>query len=169
MWISSPPASESRHYFRMAMAGEQTATPALQSRECFRQHLRPKRPLRARSATSLKDGRGYDGVTNCASAAMISRDLGPGSSVLITGRSKSDVGFMLISPILLESSGHIAACWLMTNGRVPLDGRADELVTGEKIRTLRDRAQFCYAARSHSNNKYSRNSRPRPEVHAAGK
>src|SRR5690349_21094935 len=39
-----------------------------------------------RSATSLNDGRGYDGFTNFASASTIFLPLGPGSSVLISGR-----------------------------------------------------------------------------------
>src|ERR1051326_4077034 len=64
---------------------EQTATPALQSRKILPSTSSTQTPL-ARSATSLKDGRGYDGFTNFASASMIFLPLGPGSAVLISGR-----------------------------------------------------------------------------------
>src|ERR1041384_4509837 len=64
---------------------EQTATPALQSRKMLPSTSSTQTPL-ARSATSLKDGRGYDGFTNFASASTISLPLGPGSAVLIWGR-----------------------------------------------------------------------------------
>src|SRR4026207_1401269 len=64
---------------------EQTATPALQSKKILPSTSSTQTPL-ARSATSLKDGRGYEGLTNFASASMIFLPLGPGSAVLISGR-----------------------------------------------------------------------------------
>src|SRR4051812_8878716 len=63
---------------------EQTATPALQSRNTFPSTSSTHTPL-PRSATSLNDGRGYDGVTNLASASTIFLPFGPGSAVLICG------------------------------------------------------------------------------------
>src|SRR2546421_12745077 len=39
----------------------------------------------ARSATSLNDGRGYEGVTNFASASTMALPFGPGRAVLISG------------------------------------------------------------------------------------
>src|SRR6185436_9932486 len=64
---------------------EQTATPALQSRKMLPSTSSTHTPL-ARSATSLKDGRGYDGLTNLASASTIFWPFGPGREVLISGR-----------------------------------------------------------------------------------
>src|SRR5688500_9424159 len=63
---------------------EQTATPALQSKNMLPSTSSTQTPL-ARSATSLNEGRGYDGFTNWASASMIFLPFGPGSSVLISG------------------------------------------------------------------------------------
>src|SRR6185503_9323501 len=64
---------------------EHTATPALQSRKMLPSTSSTQTPW-PRSATSLNEGLGYEGVTNCASAAMISLPFGPGSAVLISGR-----------------------------------------------------------------------------------
>src|SRR6185503_20906678 len=64
---------------------EQTATPALQSKKMLPSTSSTQTPL-ARSATSLKEGRGYEGVTNFASASTIFLPFGPGSAVLISGR-----------------------------------------------------------------------------------
>src|SRR5439155_22638114 len=58
----------------------------------------------ARSATSLKAGRGYDGLTNCASASTIARPFGPGSSVLISGLFGA-IAVAIIS-LLLEKLRH---------------------------------------------------------------
>src|SRR5574338_1075293 len=63
---------------------EHTATPALQSRNRLPSTSSTHTPL-ARSATSLNDGRGYDGFTNLASASTIFWPLGPGRAVLISG------------------------------------------------------------------------------------
>src|SRR5215212_8199248 len=63
---------------------EQTATPALQSKKMLPSTSSTQTPS-PRSATSLKEGRGYDGVTNLWSAAMISWPMGPGRAVLISG------------------------------------------------------------------------------------
>src|SRR5215211_3897231 len=64
---------------------EQTATPALQSKKMLPSTSSTQTPF-PRSATSLNDGRGYEGVTNFASSSTIFLPLGPGSAVLICGR-----------------------------------------------------------------------------------
>src|SRR6185503_7306444 len=86
MWISCAACS----WIALTTSGwqwpvEQTATPALQSKKMLPSTSSTQTPL-ARSATSLKEGRGYEGVTNFASASTIFLPFGPGSAVLISGR-----------------------------------------------------------------------------------
>src|SRR6185436_15448872 len=83
---------------------EQTATPALQSRKMLPSTSSTQTPC-ARSATSLNEGRGYDGVTNCASAAMISLPFGPGNSVLISGLFGGAIAIVDML-LLLRKNGH---------------------------------------------------------------
>src|SRR5882762_19423 len=59
----------------------------------------------ARSATSLKSGRGYEGVTNCASAAIISRPFGPGSGVLISGLRGGAIVLADMAFLLFKNGG----------------------------------------------------------------
>src|SRR6476469_7253391 len=78
---------------------EQTATPALQSRNIFPSTSSTQTP-EPRSATSLNEGRGYAGLTNWASASTIFCPFGPGSAVLISGRrgGASTLLDMIFSP-----------------------------------------------------------------------
>src|SRR4030095_5640665 len=80
------------------------------SRKMFPSTSSTQTPL-ARSATSLKSGRGYAGLTNVASACMICLPVGPGSAVLISGRlgcaiTVVDIAFLLMkAAVRLETSG----------------------------------------------------------------
>src|SRR5438045_1169482 len=79
---------------------EQTATPALQSRNTLPSTSSTQTPL-PRSATSLNEGRGYAGFTNFASASTIFFPFGPGRAVLISGlrggaTTPVDISFLLV-------------------------------------------------------------------------
>src|SRR5918996_6602292 len=132
MWISCSDCS----WIALTTSGwqwpvEQTATPALQSRNTLPSTSSTQTPL-ARSATSLNDGRGYDGLTNLASASTIFLPFGPGNSVLISGLrggalTPVDMFFLLGKRDYYGSKTEVFGCF---RARVYESGR----LIGEEIR-----------------------------------
>jgi hypothetical protein len=65
----------------------------------------------------LNEGLGYEGVTNCASAAIISVPFGPGRAVLISGRFGGamvvvDIGSLSFLETACWKTGLLETSWL---------------------------------------------------------
>src|SRR6185436_10380437 len=88
----------------------------------------------ARSATSLKDGRGYDGFTNFASASTIFLPLGPGSAVLIWGRFGVASTVVDIFNSLVRMAKNLGISARLRQGKTSRRRGSREIRAGDNVR-----------------------------------